>query len=334
MEQFDYLKSIGFYTLEDNRARLVNRNARLWRCELLLTSRCNFKCPYCRGLKEGRRWESSWEDAAKTVRLWASDGLKNIRFSGGEPTLWKGLGDLVSLSVAHGVEKVAISTNGSAHLDYYKRLIDSGVNDFSISLDSCCASTGEKMVGRAGAWDLVVSNISELSKFTYVTIGVVITDDNINEVNGIISLAEDIGVDDVRIIPAAQTSKILKSLYYGSIMFPILTYRLKNFTSGRSVRGISISDNHQCPLVLDDMAVVNNKHYPCIIYLREGGDHIGTVGDNMRTERAGWYLDHDSYKDDICRNNCLDVCVDYNNRVRDINKTLRNKETGGIECQT
>jgi len=26
-----------------------------------------------------------------------------------------------------------------------KKLIDAGVNDFSVSLDSCCAETGDKM---------------------------------------------------------------------------------------------------------------------------------------------------------------------------------------------
>ena len=70
------------------------------------------------------------------------------------------------------------------------------------------------------------------------------------------------------------------------------------------------------------MAVFNNKHYPCIIYLREHGAPIGLVHKNMRNERFIWYIWHNCYEDKICKNNCLDVCVDYNNRVKELNKHI------------
>jgi hypothetical protein len=70
----------------------------------------------------------------------------------------------------------------------------------------------------------------------------------------------------------------------------------------------------KCGLVLDDMAVMGDKHYPCIIYLREDGEPIGTVGENMRQERLEWFRNHDSFKDQICSKNCLDVCCDYNRK--------------------
>jgi hypothetical protein len=65
------------------------------------------------------------------------------------------------------------------------------------------------------------------------------------------------------------------------------------------------------------MAVLGDDHYPCIIYLREGGRPIGKVGPNMRQERSAWCDRHDAHKDPICSKNCLDVCVDYNNKVRE-----------------
>jgi len=33
----------------------------------------------------------------------------------------------------------------------------------------------------------------------------------------------------------------------------------------------------------------------------------------MRKKREMWMKDHDPFLDPICRENCLDVCVDYNN---------------------
>jgi hypothetical protein len=73
------------------------------------------------------------------------------------------------------------------------------------------------------------------------------------------------------------------------------------------------TDARRCRLAFDDMAVMGGQHYPCIIYLREGGAPIGPVGHGMREARRQWVSKHDSFADPICRANCLDVCVDYNN---------------------
>jgi len=43
------LEDIGFYTLSDERAKNTSINTSLKRCEILITDKCNLKCPYCRG---------------------------------------------------------------------------------------------------------------------------------------------------------------------------------------------------------------------------------------------------------------------------------------------
>ena len=164
------LEDIGFYTLNDYRAKNVSSKSQLWRCELILTSRCNFNCPYCRGVNEEDKGDISIYEAYNTILMWTNEGLKNIRFSGGEPTLYKYLENLVTFSSINNIEKIAISTNGSNNLKYYKNLIKLGVNDFSISLDSCCASTGKLMSGGVSVFDRIINNIKELSKLTYVTV--------------------------------------------------------------------------------------------------------------------------------------------------------------------
>lgn len=118
-------------------------------------------------------------------------------------------------------------------------------------------------------------------------------------------------------IPAAQDGERLADVSVDQetlTRFPILQYRIQNLRSGRPVRGLHSADSHRCGLVLDDMAVMGSQHYPCIIYMREGGAAIGSVGPNMRRERAKWCARHDTHADPICRKNCLDVCVDYNNK--------------------
>lgn len=308
------LEDIGFYTLTDVRAATASPFSPLMRCELLVTDACNFRCTYCRSSHDGGHL--AWEDARAVLDLWIEDDIRNVRFSGGEPTLWPHL----VAAVAHMPSgcRVAISTNGSASQVVYDRLLAAGVTDFSISMDACCSSTAEKMADRSGVWERIVENIEYLSARTYVTVGIVVTDEKRQEVAATISLADSLGVSDIRVIPAAQYGATVEVDAPTLEGHPILKYRMGNLASGRPFRGIAPTDAHRCSLVFDDMAVQDGKHYPCIIYLREGGDPIGEVGERMRTERAVWSATHDTHADPICKGNCLDVCIDYNNRCRDL----------------
>ena len=288
---------------------------------MILSSRCNFECPYCR--RVGGK-DLPFHIAEKTILDWCDQGLYALRLSGGEPLLYKGLENLVSIAKSRNVKYIAISSNGSAAWARYQRLINTGVNDFSISLDACCAEDGDKMAGGIkGAWDKVVENIRKISAQCYTTVGVVLTQDNMHTVNDIIKFAASLGVSDIRIIPAAQESDQLQNVEVDQNLldkFPILRYRIDNIRQGKKVREIKQSDSHKCGLVLDDMAVNGNLHYPCIIYMREGGRPIGEVGSNMRNERLEWYKIHDTHCDSICQKNCLDVCTQYNNRYEELHQ--------------
>lgn len=316
------LERIGFYTLSDERARTTSVNSSLQRCELILGGSCNFRCGYCRGLSPYANRTLSLQEAKNIVRKWASHDLKNIRFSGGEPTLWPGLTELVRYTVNKNVRRIALSTNGSANPDDYIALVEAGVNDFSVSLDACCAATGDIMSGRAGSWPRIVESIKTIAETgTYITVGVVVNERNVQELRGIIEFAKGLGVSDIRIISAAQdNSRLIVPEVDSDKDYPILYYRLLNMNQfARNVRGIQSYDSHRCKLVLDDMAVANKSHFPCIIYMREGGAPIGSTEQtmrNVRRQRKAWFETHDTYADPICRRNCLDVCIDYNNRCR------------------
>lgn len=204
-------------------------------------------------------------------------------------------------------------------MNYYRMLVACGVNDFSISLDSCCASGVKQMSGGLDVWDTLIGNIRELSKITYVTVGMVFNEQNVDKARESVEFAASLGVSDIRVISSAQFNEALDNLrdLPEDILnrFPILAYRINNFRSGRGARGIQSCDSNRCRLVLDDMAVAGNKHFPCIIYMREGGKPIGSVGPNMRHQRLAWSKAKDTHKDPICSKNCLDVCIDYNNKA-------------------
>lgn len=320
------LEKIGFYTLSDERARTSSETSPLARCELILTGRCNFKCPYCRGLRTdlGLSNDLSFEAAQATLELWIAQGLQNVRFSGGEPTLWPGLVDLVKIAHKGDVQRIAVSTNGSASIETYVDLWRSGVNDFSISLDSDCCSTSEKMTGGVKSFNHVLESIKTLSQLTYVTVGMVFTEQNIDDCVESIIFVSSLGVSDIRIIPSAQFNRALSCAADALPnpfldQFPILAYRVRNICLGKHVRGLRSEDSGQCRLALDDMIVAGDYHFPCVIYMREGGDPIGKIGPRVRQERAEWVASHDAHRDPICREMCLDVCIDFNNVANENN---------------
>lgn len=327
------LEKIGFYTLSDARVANVAKcgiQSPLSRCELILLNACNFKCPYCRGLAKNISQTMSFEKAKFIVDMWAAHGLKNIRFSGGEPTIWPNLVDLVAHTKSKGVERIAVSSNGSASIELYDKLIEAGVNDFSISLDACCASFGDKMAGGIpGAWEKVASNIKYIAAKTYVTVGIVVTEETLPTLPEIVKFADDLGVADIRIISAAQFNKLLENAPLVSKdicdKHPILKYRIDNILNGLNVRGIKETDAHTCGIVLDDMVIAGDYHFPCVITMREGIAPIGKINFSntpeaeiavIRSAREKWMKETNTYKNRICKANCLDCIILHNNKFK------------------
>lgn len=327
------LKEIGFYSLSDERVANVSATSQMKRCEMIITEYCNFSCPYCRGLKpeiygDRPKKELSFSEIKRNIDLWCKDlPLENIRFSGGEPTLHKNIVEIIEYAKSKGIKRIAISTNGSNKIELYERLILAGCNDFSISLDACCSEDGDKMAGNVkGSWNKVVKNIELISKLTYVTVGVVLTPDNIDKTIETIRFAHSLGVADIRIISSAQYNKPIPRLNevekHIIDAHPILKYRINNFANGKNVRGMVKTDSPKCAIVLDDSVIAGKFTYPCVIYMREQGKPITEVSENMREERAMWFKNHNCYEDKICRENCLDVCISHNNRYLEIQNHL------------
>ena len=67
------------------------------------------------------------------------------------------------------------------------------------------------------------------------------------------------------------------------------------------------------------MVILHGEHFPCVIYMREHGPSIGSVYgksiSQIRKERKEWFEKTNTHLDDICKKNCLDVCIDHNNAV-------------------
>ena len=107
-----------------------------------LTDRCNFRCVYCMPA-EGVPWLPkddllSFEEIADVVRA-AIDlhGIRRFKLTGGEPTVRRGLTDLVrTLRRIDGVEDLSMTTNGHSLEHLARPLRESGLDRLTVSVDS------------------------------------------------------------------------------------------------------------------------------------------------------------------------------------------------------
>lgn len=110
-----------------------------------VTDRCNFRCSYCmpKEIFGGdfvfmpREELLTFEEIARIARLFAEQGVKKLRLTGGEPLLRRDLERLIEmLASTDGITDIALTTNGAALPGKAHALKDAGLNRVSVSLDA------------------------------------------------------------------------------------------------------------------------------------------------------------------------------------------------------
>ncbi|MCB9705323.1 MAG: GTP 3',8-cyclase MoaA [Myxococcales bacterium] len=125
---------------------LVDRQARQVRyLRVSLTDRCNYRCTYCmpeEGIEHRARGELlSLEEIVAICRAFAAWGVERVRLTGGEPTVRRGLVDLVRALRAipregGGHLEVMMTTNGELLGELAGPLADAGLGGVTVSVDS------------------------------------------------------------------------------------------------------------------------------------------------------------------------------------------------------
>ncbi len=118
--------------------------------------RCNFRCPYCMPREtfgEDYRFLAgperlSFDEIARLSRQFATEGVRKIRLTGGEPLLRSGLADLVAeLSEIEGVDDLALTTNGVLLAQQAALLASHGLARVTVSLDTLDPATFRRLCG-------------------------------------------------------------------------------------------------------------------------------------------------------------------------------------------
>jgi cyclic pyranopterin phosphate synthase len=109
-----------------------------------VTDRCNFRCRYCmpREVFDAnfaflkRNEILSFEEIARLARIFASQGVRKLRLTGGEPLLRNDLPALIRMLSQIPDVDIALTTNGSLLAGQVQALADAGLKRVTVSLDS------------------------------------------------------------------------------------------------------------------------------------------------------------------------------------------------------
>ena len=130
--------------------------------------RCNSSCPYCRpevlfGENHTFLPRAHWLTAGEILRVasvFVQLGVKKLRLTGGEPLLRRDIVEIVAgLTELHGVDDLAITTNGSRLAEHAAALKRAGLQRITVSLDSLDTQVFKEMNGGRGELDVVLHGI-------------------------------------------------------------------------------------------------------------------------------------------------------------------------------
>ncbi len=132
---------------------IIDRFARqIGNVRISVTDRCNFRCRYC--MPEDPPFSPkeeilTFEEIVRLVKVLHSTGISKFRITGGEPTLRKGIEDLVrQIKQVCPAISVSMTTNGMKLNVLAEKLKNAGLNAINISLDSTNEETFNHLIQR------------------------------------------------------------------------------------------------------------------------------------------------------------------------------------------
>jgi cyclic pyranopterin phosphate synthase len=126
-----------------------------------LTDRCNFRCTYCSPAEnEPPDGLLTRPELARLFRVFAREGVRRIRLTGGEPTLRKDVVEIAGDAASTpGIEDVALTTNGHRLAELVAPLRAAGLGSLNVSLDTLDPAKLPGVSGRGARLDAILAGI-------------------------------------------------------------------------------------------------------------------------------------------------------------------------------
>jgi MoaA/NifB/PqqE/SkfB family radical SAM enzyme len=197
--------------------------------ELLVSSRCNLRCAMCNVWRAAEKNQSiaheelEISEYANLLDELSLLGTKSLCISGGEPLLKKGVFSIIKKAKEKDLF-VEVITNGTlVTSENAKRLLESGVDLVTFSIDAPRAHVHDQVRGVIGSWEkstrgmITLSNLRKRSgsQKPRLAIDYVVTKVNCGLIPELIDLKPRLGFDEIHFLPIIGRTSVAKELFLG-----------------------------------------------------------------------------------------------------------------------
>lgn len=257
-------------------------------CGIVVTYRCNMQCVFC-NLKERfhQQVELPEEKLKEIVIDFSSMGATGIGFTGGEPLLRKDIFNLIHFTKERKMA-TQLTTNGMLlSRDVCEKLVNSGLDDLGISLESHIPDIHDEIRGTNGSWQKVINGIETFIKVkkrvkgnTNITVSTVINQKNINQMEEFIEFCKEIEINNISFGVVqeefAKTKiKVEDHNSYRQLLKSLIKYSRKRYMVDNSVEYLKemlrgFSSNKPCWAGYHSIYVdCYGNIFPCFYYIEK-----------------------------------------------------------------
>jgi MoaA/NifB/PqqE/SkfB family radical SAM enzyme len=167
---------------------------------LYVTQRCNIRCITCYALDQLERdTDLSFDDLVRLLADFRTRGAWRLSLLGGEPTVYRPLGDLVARARDLGYTFVRINTNGMFATSLLSDTRMRGIDVLCFSIDGATAAVNDS-IRKGSRLERVLENLRAAREAGFeVRVNATITSRNIDQTIAIVELAEACGASEVNL---------------------------------------------------------------------------------------------------------------------------------------
>ena len=165
-----------------------------------VTHRCNLTCKMCGIWRYGNaKEELSIPEVKFVAQRMRRLGVAQVSIGGGEPFARDDIEDLVKCFLDEGLNTRLLTNGIGIPMSRIDRLIDDGLRNFSISLDSLFPARFDYICEKDGSWDEAVATMVHIGRRLHgargslPTINCVVSNLNLEELPGLVRFAKEIG---------------------------------------------------------------------------------------------------------------------------------------------
>jgi hypothetical protein len=171
---------------------------------LEVTRRCNLGCRMCdvKNNYPPKSQELTSDEIERLISQLADQGVELIDFSGGEPLLREDIFDMIRFANERKMSTHLVSNGTLITRVLARKIVDSGLNAISISVDSIIPEIHNRIRGESYAFERAIKGIKNLVRESNNGLKIftqtVISRENLHKLDSIPDLAKSLGVDGVR----------------------------------------------------------------------------------------------------------------------------------------